>query len=231
MNKSRLGPRVKRDDRSQDDLLDPMAEKTPTSLARIVLFAQAVLGLMVSCLMWGWKFAPVLLYEALRSVGGQEHIEEQSDTQSLGGSDKSGWHKCVVITCGLGFYYFLFEIVVQPLVYTTNCCSNYTATVLVSLTVIVAHFVSGLAMHFVEERRRREYELEQDQQREETTCEYRFENEMVQQQESIGESSQQQIPAMTFCPNIDYDVHQEEIPNKKRRWWPLQLGKKAQAST
>ena len=232
MNKSRLGARAKHNDRGQDALHDPMVQKTPTCLSRIVVFVQAVLGLMVSCLIWGWKLAPVLLYEAFSSSGKQGNIDqltniEQTDTQSVGGSDKSGWHKGVVVTCALGFYYFLFEIVVQPLVYTTNCCSNYAATVLVSIAVIVAHFVTGLAMHFFEERRQRACELEPDQKREEMVCDYRLENEMVQQQERMGESSLERIPAMTFCPSVDYDVHQpDEIPTKKRRWWPLIPGKR-----
>ena len=67
----------------------------------------------------------------------------------------------------LGIYYFLFEILVQPLEHTTMCGTNSTVTVHVSFAEIVAQSVSGLARHFSVERKQKE--RERGQERDETT--------------------------------------------------------------
>jgi hypothetical protein len=135
-------------------------------------------------MVWGWKVAPVAFYEALITDGDMHDSLDRNDGQAtpnfLSDFNRTRRQKTVVVAYVLGFYYFLFVKVVEPLVYSSNCCSNYAVTVLVSLTVIVIHFLLGLTMHFRQERTPREYEAAQGQERGAARSEYRLESEMSQ---------------------------------------------------
>jgi hypothetical protein len=223
MKRNLFGARV-------DPLRDPMVQNSRAGINRIVPFVQTVLGLLVSVMVWGWKVAPVAFYEALITDGDKKDALDPTD-DGQAAPQSSRRQKTVVVACVLGFYYFLFVKVVEPLVYSSNCCSNYAVTVLVSLTVVMVHFVSGLTMHFHQERTQKEYDAAQGHERGEASSEYRLEREMY-----LLESEMTQQPEMHDKSSMKWASHgptsnaaprPDEIPTKKQRWWPFSNGQKS----
>ena len=120
-------------------------------------FPESFLQRIIWVLVWGYKAAPVALYESFRkdyTADDDEGVEGPS----------SWWKKTIVVPTAVGFYFFMYHRIAQPLVYTLGCCSSDIVTFLAQSSVLVAHFISGLAMHLCEERQQRRRRQQQQQQ-------------------------------------------------------------------
>lgn len=206
----------------------PLLQKSIVFLAKILPCSEALLGRIVWVLLWGWKVAPVALYEALLAPSDEDTIDPvtgQTTTQARGGFQNyvnTWWRKTFVVPSALGFYYFLYEKVAEPLVYSVNCCSNSFLAILAAIGIVVAHFASGLAMHFCQERRIKQMGVQE--QEEAAISSYHLQTELAHQGSAMNSaSSNVSSPTAT---NID--IYNEETPTKKKRFWPFRGGRKEQ---
>jgi hypothetical protein len=172
----------------------PIMERLIFCLAKILPCSEALIGRLIWVCIWGWKLAPVTLYESFRrqydnqddDVGNndvtntdQQHTRTTNNNTDAGGGSGLGfhryvskwWQKTIAVPAALGFYYFLYDNIAQPLVYSVGCCKSDVVTFLAEMGVLCLHFISGLSMHLCEERNRRKQQ-EQDFERQ-----YQFEME------------------------------------------------------
>jgi hypothetical protein len=204
--------RGSRDDQSQDDQYRTSEERSTgtTRCCRILPFVEALRGLTVSVMVWGWKVAPVALYEALVLVGeDKEVIDTRSGRKMRRYLARTRWQKVLIVPWALGFYFFLYEKVALPLVFTLNCCASYFWTVLASLALITVHFVSGLYIHLRQHGQQQNSEHQNGQEHEgEVTSDFWL----------AGENNQQQGRDRGVSVA---EYRNEGTQSKKQRFWPF----------
>jgi len=78
MTASRIDTRTKTDDQNDDD--SRLSQTSRTGISRVVPFAEAVGTLMCSVLVWGWKVAPVKLYQNLVPASSMTEVNDSTHT-------------------------------------------------------------------------------------------------------------------------------------------------------
>eukprot|EP00978_Attheya_sp_CCMP212_P012651 scaffold31649_cov53-Attheya_sp.AAC.6 len=106
-------------------------------------------------LLLSWSIAPVIIYDILlkdaicrRKI--QERQNDDSETRSHSGFSfeyPKWWQKTIVLPAALGFYCFLYEFVVEPLLKIGGCCTSDIAFYAIGSGILGLHFLSGLAVH------------------------------------------------------------------------------------
>lgn len=152
----------------------PILEGLISCLGRILPCSEALIGRLIWVCLWAWKVAPAALYESFRRDYTEPQPEEvqvdpttgepQSNTSKSVNNNFGGglhqyvskwWQKTFVVPTALGFYFFLWDHVAQPLVATMGCCRSDVVQSLAELGVLAAHFSSGLSLYLCEERSRK----------------------------------------------------------------------------
>jgi len=145
----------------------PLLDFVVAFLSKILPCSEILLRRLVWVLAWSWKAAPVALYESLLVQRGYTNTQDDTDNNSSKSSIfskfkgsptdvsqyfQTWWHKTFVIPTALGFYYFLYDNVSEPLLASVGCCSSEFVTVGAVVGLLVLHFASGVAMHLWKQR-------------------------------------------------------------------------------
>jgi hypothetical protein len=151
-----------------EQLGSPLLKPLIACLGKRLPCSVALIERMLWVMVWGWKLFPLALYESFKP----NFITnaETGETVERGGFHQyvsKWWQKSVLVPAAFGFYYFLYEQVAQPLVYSVGCCYSDFFTFLAEMIVLVLHFFSGLTIHFCQERNRIKRELQEQQDEEE----------------------------------------------------------------
>ncbi|CAB9503840.1 expressed unknown protein [Seminavis robusta] len=143
----------------------PLMEMAVTFAAKILPCSEAVLSRLIWVLLWSWKAAPVALYESLEldkikqsmtTNNKSQNNEEEATTAGCScGAEyfQKWWQKFVAIPVAMGFYYFLYDYVAQPLLNEAGCCGSDTVTQVVAISLLALHFVSGLSIHLYQKQK------------------------------------------------------------------------------
>mmetsp|Transcript_23236 Transcript_23236/g.41964 ORF Transcript_23236/g.41964 Transcript_23236/m.41964 type:complete len:208 (-) Transcript_23236:253-876(-) len=106
-------------------------------------------------LLLSWSIAPMMIYDILlkdaicrRTI--QDRQNDDSETRTHRGFSfryPKWWQKTIVLPAALGFYCFLYEFVVEPLLKIGGCCTSAIAFYAIASGILGLHFLSGLAVH------------------------------------------------------------------------------------
>jgi len=210
-------------------------------------FSESFIQRIIWVFVWGWKVAPVALYESFRKdyYNDGEEGQQRDDGEGPSSSSSSSpsnfhkyvstwWKKTIVVPTAIGFYYFMYDQIAQPLVYSLGCCRSDIVTFLAQISILAGHFTSGLAMHLCEERRRRQRQQQirnqQEEQEQDTAAtaaeaaefERRF-HETTTGNRSSGSSSQYHLHHNNFGRN-DRHTTTTTSTSGGRRFWPRLFG-------
>jgi len=104
---------------------------------------------------FSWSTAPVIIYDILlkdaicrRTI--QDRQNDDLETRTHRGFSfryPKWWQKTIVLPAALGFYCFLYEFVVDPLLKIGGCCTSAIAFYAIASGILALHFLSGLAVH------------------------------------------------------------------------------------
>ena len=145
----------------------PLLDALIAFLSLILPCCEALLGRLMWVLLWSWKAAPVALYESfLRRQPTTEGASDTTKSFLQGGTDVSQyfqkwWQKTVVVPTAMGFYYFLYDYVSEPILASVGCCSSPALTTIAGVGLLVAHFISGVALHLWQQRKANQEKLPQ----------------------------------------------------------------------
>ncbi|CAB9523560.1 expressed unknown protein [Seminavis robusta] len=147
----------------------PLMEMAVGFAAKILPCSEAVLSRLIWVLLWSWKAAPVALYESLEldkikqsmmttNNKSQKNDKDEDEATTAGcscGAEyfQKWWQKFVAIPVAMGFYYFLYDYVAQPLLNEAGCCGSDSVTQVVAISLLVLHFLSGLSIHLYQKQK------------------------------------------------------------------------------
>ena len=163
----------------------PILDFAIAFLSKILPCSEALLGRLLWVLLWSWKAAPVALYESLfagsfgnnysnsKAAIGNTNENNDGDTSSKRGGGwldsfrntnptgdvsqyfQKWWQKTFVIPTAMGFYYFMYDYVSEPILDSVGCCSSEALTTTLGVGMLVLHFLTGVGMHLWQQRRSR----------------------------------------------------------------------------
>ena len=173
----------------------------------------------------------------VQSVEEGDGLMGQFDEDGCGYFNK-WWQKTIAITASLGFYYFLYDYVSQPLLETVGCCSNIYLFQGLAMGVLVLHFFSGISLHLYQEKRK----VRGMQDKNKTEWETRnalSERDWVKLEDSAMPEtgiSTLSLPSVTSPAGIQQPIGVRSDPvivpeQKKRGFWPFRKKEKSQALT
>ena len=175
---SALNSDLLRQSQEQQQHGGPILDFALAFLSKILPCSEALLGRLMWVLLWSWKAAPVALYESLFARNNSKStIEASDDTNQDNGNNSSQrgswlgsfknsnptgdvsqyfqkwWQKTFVIPTAMGFYYFMYDYVSEPILESVGCCSSEALTTTLGVGMLVVHFLSGVGMHLWQQRK------------------------------------------------------------------------------
>lgn len=173
---SSLNSDLLRQSQEQQQHGGPILDFAIAFLSKILPCSEALLGRLLWVTLWSWKAAPVALYESLFARNNSKSTIETSDNtnqdnissqrggwlDSFKNSNPTGdvsqyfqkwWQKTFVIPTAMGFYYFMYDYVSEPILESVGCCSSEALTTTLGVGMLVVHFLSGVAMHLWQKRK------------------------------------------------------------------------------
>eukprot|EP00978_Attheya_sp_CCMP212_P012650 scaffold31649_cov53-Attheya_sp.AAC.5 len=143
-------------------------------LGKILPCSASFIRWVIWVLLFSWSTAPVIIYDILLkdAICRRRKIQERqksddSETRTHRGFNfdyPKWWQKTIVLPAALGFYCFLYEFVVEPLLKIGGCCTSVIAFHAIASGILGLHFLSGLAVHHCQTKKVKQMDGKNQQQ-------------------------------------------------------------------